>query len=175
MARFLLVTGLLLVVSPLQAQNQSPQEADVASPEAIVAAAYESISRAPGEPFPWERFRSLYLPEALFLPNIEQTDGVAQVFTSDPFTAYVESLNPQIGSSDDKGFVEKAIHNEIVGYGDIAHVFSSYQKHDWEETEDWGRGINSFQLVYRDGRWWIVSVAWDEENGAGPIPEQYLK
>ena len=30
------------------------------------------------------------------------------------------------------------------------------------------------ELVYNEGRWWIAGVAWDEEIGAGPLPEKYL-
>jgi hypothetical protein len=37
-----------------------------------------------------------------------------------------------------------------------------------------GRGINSIQMVRKDGRWWITSIIWDEETGAGPVPAKYL-
>jgi hypothetical protein len=29
-------------------------------------------------------------------------------------------------------------------------------------------------LVFDGDRWWIVSIAWDEESGAGPIPSTFL-
>lgn len=29
-------------------------------------------------------------------------------------------------------------------------------------------------LVWNEGRWWVASIAWDEEVGAGPIPDTYL-
>jgi len=79
-----------------------------------------------------------------------------------------------IGGEQDTGFSEDGISNTVERYGDIAHVFSTYEKHFWGDDRNLGRGINTFQLVNNDGRWWIVSIAWDEESGAGPIPEKYL-
>ena len=173
----------VFLVTPfaLQAQGSDRPEAapsDVASPEAIVNAAYESLLRSPGENFDWDRFRSLFLPEAILLPNTEQTGGTPQVHSPEEFIAVVNASYAEhapIGSEKDKGFSEEAIHNEVRRYGDIAQVFSSYKKRFWTEDRIRGRGINSYQLVYRDGRWWIASIAWDEEVGAGPLPEKYLK
>lgn len=59
---------------PASAQ-ESVRSSDVASPEAIVAATYESIARAPGENFDWKRFRSLFLPTATLIPSTEQRGG----------------------------------------------------------------------------------------------------
>lgn len=177
MRRPALITLALSLAWITTAHAQVPSDGDVASPEAIVSAAYESISRAPGEPFDWDRFRSLFLPEALLLPNIEQTGGDAEVFSTDEFIAWVEGSyteNTPIGSPEDQGMVEEAVRNEVLHYGDVAQVFSTYRMSNWDSDETLVRGINSFQLVHRDGRWWIVTIVWDDETGAGPIPERFL-
>jgi hypothetical protein len=44
----------------------------------------------------------------------------------------------------------------------------------WGKPQILGRGINSIQLIRNDGHWWVTSVVWDEEGGAGPLPEKYL-
>ena len=171
-----LLAALLLAALPLAAQT-APRATDVESPEAIVTAAYEALARKPGENFDWARFQSLHHPAAVLLPNEEQTGGTPQVFSVDEFIAWVDGFyaeNAPIGSEADKGFAEEAIHNQVRRYGDIAQVLSSYQKRYWGEDEILGRGVNSFQLVFREGRWWIVSVIWDEEYGGGPIPEEFL-
>jgi hypothetical protein len=62
----------------------------------------------------------------------------------------------------------------VEQYGDIAHVLSTHEKHIPGDPRIIGRGINSIQLVKKDGRWWISSIAWDEETGAGPVPAKYL-
>ncbi len=161
----------------LLAAQEFPRPTDVASPEAIILAAYDALARAPGEPFQWDRFRSLHLPDAILLPNTEQTGGTPRVLSLQDFIdwaeAFTEDMAP-IGSDADRGFVEEQIHIELDRYGDIAQAMSTYQKHFWDEDEVLGRGVNSFGLVFRDGRWWIASIAWDEEDGAGPVPAEYL-
>ena len=164
---------LLLLALPAAAQEADP--ADVASPEAIVLATYASIARAPGEAIEWDRFRSLFLPEATLLPNLEQTRGTPQVLSPEGFVEWISGFNAQvIGTERDRGFTEDEVHNVVHRFGDIAQVFSTYEKHFWGDDRMLGRGINSFQLVFREGRWWVVSIAWDEENGAGPVPAEYL-
>ena len=167
--------ALLWISVPVQAQRPAAAE-DVATPEAIVTAAYDALARAPGAPFQWDRFRSLLLDDATLIPNTEQNGGAFRAFSPE---AWIESIDAwyaehvPIGSPQDRGFQEEAVHTVVHRYGDVAQAFSTYQKHFWEDDRILGRGINSFQLVQHDGRWWIVSIVWDEETGAGPIPGQY--
>ena len=175
MKAFLLsvLTILVLLIAPKSATAQVAAEADVASPEAIVQATYSSIQRAPGENFQWDRFRSLFAPDALLIPNTEQRGGEFDVISPEGFISWIDSVTT-IGGPTDKGFAEEEIHHVVERYGDVAQVFSTYQKHFWEDDEILGRGINSFQLIQNGGRWWIVSIIWDEETGGGPIPAEYL-
>ena len=145
---------------------------DTATPESIVRATYESIARAPGDPYDWTRFRALFLPEAIMIPNTEQTGGVFRVMSPEDFIAWAES-NTAVGGPSDRGFSEYEVSHRVERYGDIAQVFSTYAKRWGDDDAFIGRGINSFLLVNREGRWWISAIAWDEENGAGPIPERY--
>lgn len=163
-----------LGVAGSAAAQTGPRPTDVESPEAIVQAAYAAIAREPGQAFDWERFRSLFLPEARLIPNTEQRQGGFDVLTVDGFIDWIDDVTPPPGSENDRGFQEEQVSAEIVRYGDVAHVFSTYQKHFWGSDQILGRGINTFQLVQNGGRWWIAGIAWDEENGAGPIPAEYL-
>jgi len=169
--------ALSLVFAPaLPAQAPDARPEDVTSPEAVVAAAYDAISRAPGENFDWERFKSLHLPDARLVPATEQTGGEFRVLTVDEFSSWIDGWQAQsapIGSEADEGFFERQIHGITHRYGDIAQVLSTYGKgvHGGETTPI---GINSFQLVHNDGRWWIVSIIWDEIPGAGEIPQEYM-
>ena len=168
------LAALIFASVAAKSEAQVPADsADVASPEAIVVATYKALDRPPGEPFDWGRFRSLFLPEATLIPNTEQTGGTFRVHSPEGFIAWIDASYAEhapIGSEKDKGFTEEAVHNEVHRYGDVAQVFSTYQKRFWDDDQVLGRGINSFQLVHHDGRWWIASLAWDEETGAGPIP-----
>lgn len=167
----------LLAALPGAAEGQTARPEDVATIESIVAASYASIQRRPGEPFDWERFRSLHLPGARLVPNVEQTGGEFRVLTVDDFIAWVDGWyaeNAPIGGPDDHGFAEEQIAAEIDRYGDVAQVMSTYDKRLWDSEESLGRGINSIQLVHDGERWWIAGTVWDEESGAGPIPGEYL-
>lgn len=173
--RFAVGVALLLsATSGIASAQQYPLEDDVASPESIVLATYESIQRAPGENFEWDRFRSLFIENATLIPSTEQSSGEFRVISPEGFIEWIDSVTP-IGGPNDKGFAEEEVLHVMERYGDIAQVFSTYQKHFWGEEEILGRGINSFQLVHNNGRWWIVSIIWDEEVGAGPIPDAYLR
>ena len=167
------MTGLVVFLFPLDTRAQDARPADVATPEAIVRASYEALIRKPGESFDWDRFRTLHLPEARMIPNREQRGGQFSVLTVEAFIAWVDSVTT-VGGPGDKGFAEEGVHNLIEEYGDVAHVFSTYQKRYWDEDRIIGRGINAIQLVRKDGRWWIVSVVWDEDYAAGAIPDEYL-
>ena len=174
----LTVASLALAALPVIAHAQATPTAkseDVASPEAVVRVAYETVSRAPGKPFQWDRFRSLFLPGARLIPNTEQTRGAFTPHTVESFITWIdEGWKPVIGTPNDRGFAESGVSNTTEQFGDIAHVLSTYEKHIWGETQIRGRGINSFQMVRKDGRWWITSLIWDEETGAGRVPAKYL-
>lgn len=163
----------ILITATHSALAQYPLDADVQSPESIVLAAYASIMREPGAAYDWDRFRSLFVPGALLIPNTEQRGGAFDVLSPEGFIEWIESVTT-IGGPNDQGFTEEEVYHIVERYGDIAHVFSTYRKHFWGEDEILGRGINSFQLVHNGGRWWITAIAWDEETGAGPIPAEYL-
>jgi len=171
--RTLLMCAVLLTAATGPAIGQTTRPDDVASPEAIVAAAYEAIARPPAADFDWDRFRSLFHPAAQLIPSTEQRGGQLDVLSVEGFIEWID-VGTEVGGPGDQGFSEDGIHNVTERYGDVAHVFSTYEKHLYGQTENLGRGINTFQMVFNGGRWWILSIAWDEEVGAGPIPEKYL-
>jgi hypothetical protein len=169
----LLLMLILAVPSPLAAQTSAADTADVVSPEAIVRALYETVSRRPGEDFDWPRLRTLFLPEAIMIASVGQTGGAFRVMSVQQFIDWVDE-HTLVGGTADPGFQEDEIAQRLERYGDVAQVFSTYEKRFWAASQILGRGINSIQLVRANERWWVVSVAWDEEPTAGSLPERYL-
>ncbi|MCY3611050.1 MAG: hypothetical protein OXH51_05890 [Gemmatimonadetes bacterium] len=149
--------------------------ADVESVEAIVTAVYESISGNAGVPRDWDRFRSLFLPGARLMP-------VATEHLENGRRSSVSSVSPEEfaagseGFFEEQGFYEVEIGSVTETYGDIAHRFSSYasMRTDDPNEEPFNRGINSFQLLHDGERWWILTIFWQHEPDAGPIPDKYL-
>lgn len=166
----------LTLPAALAAQSQ-PRPEDVATPEAAVLAGYDAINHEPGENFDWDRFRTLYAPGAVMIPQAEQVGGEFRVMSVDEFTSWIDewtAASAPIGSEADRGFYEEQIHSVKHEYGDVVQILSTYQKRYADSDEILGRGVNAFTLVNVGDGWRIVSVAWDEENSAGPIPDEYL-
>ena len=144
--------------------------ADVNSPDAIVSAAYEAISGEAGEERDWARLRSLFVPDARLIPTDRRPDGSAgyQAMTVDEFVDYASRIFSE------GGFHETEVHAVTERYGDIAHVFSTYEsRRAADDPEPFQRGINSFQLWHDGDRWWIVTIFWHAERDGAPIPERY--
>jgi hypothetical protein len=145
---------------------------DVESIDAIIAAAYESISGPAGEKRNWERERSLYYPGARLIPTGSpgEPHGLApQSLDIDGFIARVEPYFAE------QGFYEKEIARRTEQIGHIAHVWSTYEsRHNLDDPEPFMRGINSIQLFHDGSRWWIVTIYWQQENSVDRIPTKYL-
>jgi hypothetical protein len=157
----------------LRTSNVAPANpADVASIDAIIAAAYDGISGPAGEKRDWERERSLFYPGARLIPTARpgaNDDLAPEMLDVDGFIVRVEPYFAE------HGFYEKEIARRTEQFGRIAHVWSTYEsRHSPDDPEPFMRGINSIQLFYDGGRWWIVSIYWQQESPECPIPGKYL-
>lgn len=167
------------------AQEQSPKPpaqeseaipaanpSDVSSLDNILRAVYESISGPAGQKRDEARFRSLFIKGARLIPTFPRKEGggaAARVFEVEEFIKVVNQNTAKMG------FYEKEISREVQSYGNIAHVFSTYEgRHEQTDAKPFVRGINSIQLLKDGGRWWVVTIYWDSERPDNPLPPQYL-
>ncbi len=163
--------------SNVNAQTSNIPEAslsDAASIDAIVTAAYEVISGPAGKKRDWHRERSLFLSGARLIPTAVEAgrndvDLAPQMLDVE---GYIERVEPLI---EKKGFYEKEIARRVEQFGQIAHVWSTYEsRHDPSDPKPFMRGINSMQLFNDGKRWWIVSIYWQHESAQHSLPEKYL-
>jgi hypothetical protein len=145
---------------------------DVKSVDAILAALYDVISGPKGKARDWDRMRSLFIPDARLIPSRVNKD-------TQQVDAIVLSVDGYIARSSTtmttNGFFEHSIHNEVEQFGNIAHVWSTYEsRHNADDATPFARGINSIQLLKDGDRYWIVNVFWDSERPDSPIPAKYL-
>jgi hypothetical protein len=145
---------------------------DVKSVDAILAALYDVISGPKGQARNWDRMRSLFIPDARLIPSRVDKD-------TQHVDAIVLSIDGYIARSSTSmttnGFFEHSIHNEVEQFGNIAHVWSTYEsRHNADDAAPFARGINSIQLLKDGDRYWIVNVFWDSERPDSPIPAKYL-
>ncbi len=144
-----------------------PIAEDVVSLSAIIDAAYDAISGSAGTARPVDRIASLYMPNGIISKNTI-TDGQydREVMTIDEF-------QQRFPVTRENSFYEKEINREVRIFGTIATVWSTYEIRYSKNGPVEHRGINSIQLHYKDGRWWIISWSWDAENEHNPIPASF--
>jgi len=161
--------------------ERSANPADVESIEAIIAAAYDVISGAAGKKRNWKRERSLFISGARLIPTAKAvTNDQGQVSDSNNLApqildvdAYIARVEPYFATI---AFYEKEIARRVEQFGQIAHVWSTYEsRHDPNDAEPFMRGINSIQLFNDGSRWWILTIYWQHESRQHAIPEKYLQ
>jgi hypothetical protein len=141
---------------------------DVETIEGIVKALYEVVSGLAGSR-DWERERTLLHPAARLMPTRPESVGAAvDVFDCG---GYIASRTPFFAAND---FYEMEVAHRVERFGNIAHVWSTYEYRRAPDAAPHGRGINSIQLFHDGGRWWVLSVLWDNEREGNPLPEEYL-
>jgi len=141
---------------------------DVSTLDGIITAFYATINGPKGTPRQWARDRSLYIPDIRFVSMSEQ-EGKIRVRVSS-HQQYVNGSNENFVTN---GFTEREINRITRRFGNIAHVFSTYEFTNDDKT-DRGRGINSIELFWDGTRWWISSASWDDERPNNPIPKEFL-
>ena len=157
--------------SPAVAPAAAGRAADAASVDAIVAALYEVISGPAGAPRDWDRMRALFAPEGKMAAVGARPDGSfgLRSMSVDDYIA----RNAKHFATD--GFFETELARTSDAFGQLVHVFSTYEARKAPGAAPFMRGINSIQL-YNDGaRWWIVSLLWRAEDAKLILPQRYLK
>ncbi|MBA2379898.1 MAG: hypothetical protein H0V76_10045 [Blastocatellia bacterium] len=161
-----------LLASAAFGQTEKGPNPDHASPEAIIKAVYEVISGDAGVERDWDRFRAVFHKDARLIPTGKNPQtGMFNAVSMTP-DGYVERAAPGFGKD---GFHEREVARKTDRYGNIVHVFSTYEAfRKKDDTKPFMRGINSFQLLFDGKRWWIMTIYWQAETPDNPIPKLYL-
>ena len=144
---------------------------DAATLDSTVAALYDVISGPAGKR-DWDRFRSLFVPGARLIPTGPRPTGEvgSRVLTVDEYVQRAGALFEK------EGFFEREASRQIEKFGNIAHIFSTYEsRHASDDAKPFQRGINSIQLMNDGKRWWVVTIFWQGEDEKNPIPSIYLR
>ena len=149
--------------------DRPAKDADVQSIDGILAAIYDVISGPPGQARDWNRMRSLFVPGARMMPvgGHDKDDIHIRLLTVND---YVASSGPLLL---EKGFHERELARKVEQFGNIAHVFSTYEA-TIEKDNVKLRGINTLQLMHDGKRWWVVSLMWQAETPELQLPAEYL-
>jgi len=160
----------LLLSTSIYSQEKEYSE-NVDSIDTIIETLYSVISGEKNEARNWELFQYLFHKDAKLIPSGNNRQGVSGA-------RYMTTQEYIITSGKwllENGFFEKEIGRKTDQFGNIAHVFSTYESfRSAKDTKPFMRGINSIQLLHDGSRWWILNVFWQGETKEQPIPEKYI-
>ncbi len=152
-------------------QTNSTASENLRSIDSLLSTFYESLSFPEGKSPDWVAFRNLFAAATSPCVRIAG-DNVMQMDRD----GFIKFFSGRIERGELRSFREKEIRRTGEYYGSVAQVFSTYIKEmNLADHPKPIRGINSFQLFFANNRWWITSVAWQDESPEKPIPERYLK
>ena len=139
--------------------------ADVSDIDHIIKALYDVIS-GPAGPRDWNRFRSLFHPDAY----MAAFNAKKEMRKFSP-AQYVQNNGPFFMQN---SFYEKEIGRKVNQFGNVVQVFTAYEFNAGTTPPTIKRGVNSIELIKEKGRWFIMSISWEDERKDLPIPPVYL-
>jgi hypothetical protein len=172
MKRLIIANLIMVMAISIKAQeNQTKYQDKTRNIDTTIKTLYAVISGEKGEERDWDLMRYIYHPDAKLVPTGTNPEGKVRVRYITP-QYYVENSGTWLMEN---GFFEEEIHRETQVFGNIAHVFSTYQCFKSKtDKEPFMRGINSIQLFNEGGRWRVINIFWAQETEENPIPEAYL-
>jgi hypothetical protein len=145
------------------------RKADFSKVDTVIDALYYSISFDESrEPY-WSLLESLFVDKARLVHSRENN------YVSMELEQFISNFMKEFRLGTYKTFKETELHRITETYGNICHVFSTFQAvYTTGDGTGETRGINSIQLVFEDHRWWITSILWFDEDTKRLIPASYL-
>jgi hypothetical protein len=161
-----------LLISTSQAQDTKTAAQTAACPS---TATLEDLTRALDDavsgPGNKDRtcLRQILLPDARLSPIRRTEDGAfsPRILSADDWIDAVAKRGSDV-------FYEVQVKVKTETYGHFAHLWSTYEIRPTPEAKAEMTGINSIQAVFDGTRWRVLSVLWEPNTTAGPIPEKYL-
>ena len=172
MKKIILVIVLCIVTLSIQSQEKTKDYLEkVQTLDSTIKTLYAVISGERGAERDWALFKYLFKPGAKLIPSGKNKEGAYKVRYMTP-DDYINGSGKWLVEN---GFFEKEIHREVDSFGNITHVFSTYESfHSEADTKPFMRGINSIQLLNDGKRWWVINIYWTQETNKKLIPEAYL-
>ena len=131
---------------------------------AIIDRQFGSLNWTSATPANWSAFVGDFLPGASLYP-------AARPANAQKPEEFVERMKG-LATGKLRSFKETALGHEIRVFGNIAVAVAVCQITENETQVT--RGIEMMLLLKTEGRWQIVSQAWDTESESKPIPADLL-
>jgi hypothetical protein len=138
---------------------------DVKSINAIIDAYYEVVSGSSNDPWQFERDKYIHSPNAVITRIGE--NGTAESHA-------LEAEYVPMGLAPKEAFYEKELKRKSNHFGNMAQVWSAFEIRANPEIATNIRGLNSIQLHFEKGRWWIDSWTCEMESDDNSLVKGFL-
>jgi len=151
--------------------DNAPTQASTCPPTATLDQLLKALDAAVSGPADKDRtcFRDVFLPDARLMPLVKAADGsvAPRNLTVDGWIDAVRKRGSQV-------FYERQVKVTTESWGHMAHLWSTYETRTSPDAKPEARGINSIQVVFDGQRWRVISIEWQAETPAEPVPQKYL-
>lgn len=113
--------------------------------------------------------RQILLPEARLSPIRQLEDG-----SFAPRILTVDDWIDAVAKRGSEEMFERQVKVKSDTYGHFAQLWSTYEIRPTPDGKATVTGINSVQAVFDGKRWRVLTVLWEPNSTAGPVPEKYL-
>tara|TARA_R110000744_G_scaffold114564_2_gene214386 strand:+ start:681 stop:1187 length:507 start_codon:yes stop_codon:yes gene_type:complete len=166
MKNILFAISLLLSSSVFAQEIEDKYAEDVKSIDAIITAYYDVVSGSSSDPWNFERDNYIHSKDAV-ITRLDE-NGKAESHA-------LEAEYIPVGLSPKEDFYEKEIKRIVNQYGNIAQVWSAFEIRTDPKIESNTRGLNSVQLHFENGRWYIDSWTCEMETEKNLLVTDFLK
>ncbi|MFG0307464.1 MAG: hypothetical protein ACF8Q5_14770 [Phycisphaerales bacterium JB040] len=136
--------------------------------DAFVGDLYGVISGPAGQERDWDKFDALFTDDAVMGQCVKRQDGTVAYVGMTP-EDYKTRNGPWLVQN---GFFEIETAREVKRFGQMIHLWSTYEAKQTADGEVFMRGINSIQIVdMGDDGYKIRSIFWNPETPDNPLPE----
>lgn len=168
---FGILVGLLLSTNTFAQEKNSDEAKFYQTPDSLVKELYHSVTFEAGASPDWDKVRSMFIKEAIVVLRTSQESTTifsVEEFVQD-FVNFIDKANVK-----QTGFLEEIIRIKPIVFGDMAHILVLYEASIPGSPRPPQKGVDSFQLLKKDGRWWIVSITNEIPTQKNPVPEYLL-
>jgi hypothetical protein len=162
-----------LLTPVLHGQTPEPKPATIATaclPSTTLEELTKALDEAVSGPGDKDRacLRDLLLPDARLTPIRKAEDGTfaPRIFTVDDWINAVAKRGSAV-------MYERQVKVKSETYGHFAHLWSTYEIRPTPDGKADVVGINSVQAINDGTRWKVISILWEADATAGPMPEKY--
>ncbi len=137
---------------------------DVHAIKTLIARQFRSLNWSSGAPADWDTFAADFFPDASLYP-------AGRPVRRQSVEVFAERMKG-LAQTHLRSFQESVLGTEVRVFGNVAVAVAACEM--TENDAEVSRGVEMLLLVKNDGKWQIVSQAWDRETTANPISSDLL-